>query len=59
VNVLEEKLGITMHITSRKGDWKRNWDSYDLDTLDIIDWLDTLGENGGMDRLLKWINFET
>ncbi|KAF3047316.1 hypothetical protein E8E11_000521 [Didymella keratinophila] len=59
MDILEEELGITMHITGREGDWKREWDAYDLDTLDIIDWLDSLGENGGMDRLLEWINFET
>jgi hypothetical protein len=59
MDVLEGELGITMHITSREGDWTPEWNAYDLDTLDIIDWLDSLTEHGGMDRLLEWIKFET
>ncbi|KAF3045209.1 hypothetical protein E8E12_010736 [Didymella heteroderae] len=58
MEVLTEELGIIVCINSRERDWKPDWDDYDMDTLEIIDWLNSLGEHGVMDRLLEWIDCE-
>lgn len=54
--VLSKELDINLYVTKRERDWNPKWDQYDADVLDVIDWLDDLGEHGGMNRLLEWMD---
>lgn len=53
MDMMTEELGITVHVTSRERDWNPDWNDYDLDILDVIDWLDSLGEHNWTDGHLE------
>lgn len=57
-DILANELDINLYVTKREQDWKAEWDEYDASVPDVIDWLDDLGGDGGMDKLLEWINFK-
>lgn len=52
-DVLRDDLDIQFNVTKREKDWKTEWEEYDTAVLAVIDWLDSLSEHGGMDRLLQ------
>lgn len=56
MDMMTEEFGITVHIKSRERDWKPVWNDYDLGNLDVIDWLDSLGEHNRTDGLLEGMN---
>lgn len=54
--VLPNELDINLYVTKREQDFEIEWTEYDPAVLDVIDWVDDLGEYGGTDKLFAWIN---